>query len=134
MAVTAPEHAPRRATFAVAARSTLFAVGLVLSTIVYAPLALLSFPLSYPRRYRFITGWTRFNLWWLGVTCGLTFEVLGLERIIGLVMAQNLASARVLVKLGLLHDGQVRVPECPDPLDRYALTADRFRAGCPAPD
>ncbi|MCB1605527.1 MAG: GNAT family N-acetyltransferase [Xanthomonadales bacterium] len=62
------------------------------------------------------------------------FEVLGLERIIGLVMAQNLASARVLVKLGLLHDGQVRVPECPDPLDRYALTADRFRAGCPAPD
>lgn len=64
-------------------RSTLYAAGLVASTLVYAPLALLCFPLPYPTRYRIITGWTRFNLWWLRLTCGLTHVVEGIENVPG---------------------------------------------------
>ena len=72
---------PPRPTALVRLRSTVFAVGQVLSTLVYAPLALLCFPLPYALRYRIISGWTRFNLWWLGLTCGLTHEVEGLEHV-----------------------------------------------------
>ena len=35
------------------------------------------------------------------------FEVLGLERIIGLVLARNKASCRVLEKTGMTHRGQI---------------------------
>ncbi|MFZ0256704.1 MAG: lysophospholipid acyltransferase family protein [Gammaproteobacteria bacterium] len=62
-------------------RSSLFTVGLMLSTVIYAPLTLLTFPLGYVKRYRFVSQWSRFNLWWLGVTCRLRHEVEGLENI-----------------------------------------------------
>jgi len=62
-------------------RSLLFALGLVVSTLIFAPLSLLTFPLPYLARYRFITGWTRFNLWWLGRTCRLHHRFEGLENV-----------------------------------------------------
>jgi len=62
-------------------RSLLFIAGQVTSTLVFAPLSLLTFPLPYGMRYRFITQWTRFNLWWLKVTCGIDCVVSGREHI-----------------------------------------------------
>lgn len=62
-------------------RSCAFTLGLILSTVIYAPLTLLTFPFNYLRRYRFISQWSRFNLWWLKTTCGLRHEIRGAENI-----------------------------------------------------
>lgn len=62
-------------------RSLLFLVGQVTSTLVFAPLSLLTFALPYHMRYRFITQWSRFNLWWLKITCGVHSTVTGREHI-----------------------------------------------------
>jgi 1-acyl-sn-glycerol-3-phosphate acyltransferase len=62
-------------------RSLLFFAGQVISTLVFAPLALLTYPLPYAMRYAFITQWSRFNLWWLEVTCGIHWCVSGREHI-----------------------------------------------------
>ena len=70
-------EAGRRPAFREAAGSSAFFAGLVVSTVVFALLAPLTAPLPYRARYRFITRWSRFNLWWLGVACGLRFVVEG---------------------------------------------------------
>ncbi len=62
-------------------RSSLFTAGLFLSAVLYAPLTLLTFPFGYRQRYRFIAQWSRFNLWWLSVTCRLKHEIEGLENV-----------------------------------------------------
>jgi 1-acyl-sn-glycerol-3-phosphate acyltransferase len=49
--------------------------------LVYTLLGLIISPLPYRRRYRIMTSWTRFALWWLKKTCGLGFRVSGLEHI-----------------------------------------------------
>ena len=63
------------------ARALLFWLGMLLSTIVIAPLSLLTFPLPFVMRYRFIGLWAHFNLWWLERSCGLRYQVDGLENI-----------------------------------------------------
>ena len=63
------------------AGSTLFALGLFVSTLVLGPLSLLTVPLPLRARFAFISLWARFNLWWLDRTCGLRFEVEGREHI-----------------------------------------------------
>ena len=75
-----PEARPeagRRHAFREVVGSAAFFAGLVVSTVVFALLAPLTAPLPYRARYRFITRWSRFNLWWLGATCGLRFVVEG---------------------------------------------------------
>lgn len=62
-------------------RSLLFALGLWTSTLIYAPLTLMTFPFPIRKRYRFITSWARFNLWWLELTCGLRCQIEGRENI-----------------------------------------------------
>lgn len=62
-------------------RSLLFALGMWLSTVVFAPLAVLTFPFPFTIRYAFITRWARFNLWWLRLTCQLDYQVHGQENI-----------------------------------------------------
>ncbi|MCC6302854.1 MAG: 1-acyl-sn-glycerol-3-phosphate acyltransferase [Gammaproteobacteria bacterium] len=52
-----------------------------LSTLVFAPLAVLTFPFPFTVRYAFITRWARFNLWWLRLTCRLDYQVRGRENI-----------------------------------------------------
>lgn len=52
-----------------------------LSTAVFAPLSVLTFPLPPLTRYRFISQWTRFNLWSLRVTCNLSYRVIGREHL-----------------------------------------------------
>jgi 1-acyl-sn-glycerol-3-phosphate acyltransferase len=62
-------------------RSFLFAVGMWLSTLIIAPLAVLTFPFPFTARYAFITQWARFNLWWLRLSCGLRYVVHGRDNI-----------------------------------------------------
>ena len=62
-------------------RSSVFTLGMVISTLVFAPLSVLTFPFPYRWRYGFISQWARFNLWWLGVTCRLYFVVEGREHV-----------------------------------------------------
>lgn len=62
-------------------RSLLFYVGQIISTILFAPLGLLVFPLSFKTRYYIITRWTAFNLWWLKICCNVDYEIKGLENI-----------------------------------------------------
>ena len=61
--------------------SSMFALGLVCSTLVFTPIALASMLLPYRFRWRVVTQWSRFNLCWLAVTCGVRTEVEGLENI-----------------------------------------------------
>lgn len=62
-------------------RSLLFSLGMITSTLVFAPLSMLTFPLPLRQRYAFISQWARFNLWWLAVTCKLEYHVEGAENI-----------------------------------------------------
>jgi len=62
-------------------RSTLFMAGMVPTTVLFALLGLLTFPFPFRWRYRVITQWTTFNLWWLKVTCKLRYVVEGEEHI-----------------------------------------------------
>lgn len=62
-------------------RSLLFNLGLWVSVSLFAPLAMLTFPLPAHARYRFISQWARFAIWWLGITCRLHFTVEGREHL-----------------------------------------------------
>jgi len=62
-------------------RSLLFAIGQWIVTPIYAIIAILTFPLPPILRYRIITGWARSMLWWLRVTCGIHYRVIGKEHI-----------------------------------------------------
>ena len=82
----APDGTPRvapRVTAGVVTGSSLFALGLVVSTLVFTPIALVSMLLPYRLRWRTVTQWSRFNVFWLGVTCRIRIEVEGLENIPG---------------------------------------------------
>jgi 1-acyl-sn-glycerol-3-phosphate acyltransferase len=62
-------------------RSFLFNAIMWTSVLVYAPLSLCTLPLPRDARYRFITQWTRFNLWCLGRICHIRFQVHGAEHL-----------------------------------------------------
>ncbi|MHB1566819.1 MAG: lysophospholipid acyltransferase family protein [Acidiferrobacter sp.] len=62
-------------------RATAFQVGFVLSVIAWAPVTLALFWLPPIPRYRVISQWGRFTIWWLQITCGLTYTVAGLDNI-----------------------------------------------------
>ena len=62
-------------------RSLLFALGYTVTVVLFAVPSVLTFPLPFHWRYRFISQWARFNLWWLRITCNLRFEVEGIEHV-----------------------------------------------------
>ncbi|MDX1605329.1 MAG: lysophospholipid acyltransferase family protein [Candidatus Competibacterales bacterium] len=62
-------------------RALLFYLGMTLSTLVFGPLILLSFPLRFERRYGVAKGWSGFNLRWLRWTCGIDYRVRGQENL-----------------------------------------------------
>ncbi|TPW17815.1 MAG: 1-acyl-sn-glycerol-3-phosphate acyltransferase [Halothiobacillaceae bacterium] len=66
---------------AVYLRSLVFFIGQAVSVVAVAMVGLLLFPLPFEIRYRVISRWALFNLWWLKVTCHLSFEVEGREHI-----------------------------------------------------
>ncbi len=61
-------------------RSLLFSAGFLLSGLL-ASLLILILPLPFHRRYRLSQSWTRFNIWWLRVTCRIDYRVSGAEHI-----------------------------------------------------
>ena len=62
-------------------RSLIFWIMMLLSTLVLAPLTLLTFPFTFRVRYAMATQWARFNLWFLQLSCGLRYRVEGREHI-----------------------------------------------------
>lgn len=62
-------------------RSLLFALGQWLFTLIFSLLAVLTFPFQPITRYRIISIWARSMLWWLRVTCGVRYRVVGRENI-----------------------------------------------------
>ena len=51
------------------------------SIVVFAVLLLFTFPLPIRIRWRVVRFWARLVIWWLRITCGLGYEVRGLENI-----------------------------------------------------
>ncbi len=62
-------------------RSLLFYVGQITSTLLFAPLGIIIFPLSFNTRYYIVTRWTTFNLWWLKICCNIDYKIRGLDNI-----------------------------------------------------
>ncbi len=62
-------------------RALTFWLGFTLSTILIATAVVLVFALPYRLRYWVATRWTKFNVWWLELTCDLHFRVEGREHI-----------------------------------------------------
>jgi len=68
-------------TFWLGVRATVFWAGFAFSTLIGGLLVPLLWLLPVARRYPAITLWNCFNLWWLSVTCGVKYQVLGRENI-----------------------------------------------------
>jgi 1-acyl-sn-glycerol-3-phosphate acyltransferase len=68
-------------TLGIVLRSTLFALFQVALTIPFSLIALATFPLPLPARYRVITLWTRLVMGAAEVICGIRYRVLGAERL-----------------------------------------------------
>jgi 1-acyl-sn-glycerol-3-phosphate acyltransferase len=62
-------------------RSTLFAAFQVAITIPFSLIALATFPLPLPARYRVITLWTRLNMRAAEAICGIRYRVLGADAL-----------------------------------------------------
>ncbi len=62
-------------------RSFIFNLGMWIFTIPFTLIGLLTFPLPLKQRYQFLSQWARCMLWWLRITCGLSFQVKGRENI-----------------------------------------------------
>lgn len=62
-------------------RSALFTLGMWLITPIFAIIAILTFPLPPFTRYRIISGWALSMLWWLRMSCGISYRIIGTENI-----------------------------------------------------
>lgn len=62
-------------------RSFIFNLGMWIFTIPFTLIGLLTFPLAPMQRYHFLSQWARCMLWWLRISCGLSFTVKGRENI-----------------------------------------------------
>ncbi|MEQ8428728.1 MAG: lysophospholipid acyltransferase family protein [Gammaproteobacteria bacterium] len=90
-------------------RSLFFYLGQTISTLVFVPICLLAYPLSFQARYYIVTRWTVFNLWWLELCCGVHYRIEGRENIPqqpGIVMCKH-QSAWETLALQLLFVPQV---------------------------
>lgn len=68
-------------TAGVVLRSTLFALFQVAVTLPYSLVALATFPLKAPARYRVITSWSRLMVIAAEKICGIHYRVVGAERL-----------------------------------------------------
>ncbi len=62
-------------------RSLIFSIGSVIALILVSAFSVFTLPFSFETRYRMVTQWARFTLWWFRVTCGVRYEVRGLENV-----------------------------------------------------
>jgi 1-acyl-sn-glycerol-3-phosphate acyltransferase len=81
-------------------RSLLFALGMWSALLVIAPLGLLTWPLPFAIRFKVISQWARFNVWWLEKTCGIHYQISGRENIPagnGIVLCKHQSTWETLV-------------------------------------
>ncbi|MBL1293537.1 MAG: 1-acyl-sn-glycerol-3-phosphate acyltransferase [Thiotrichales bacterium] len=62
-------------------RSTLYLIFSLITIVIFAVLGLLTIPFPFEVRYGFIKQWARINLWWLKISCGLHYQIVGKENI-----------------------------------------------------
>ena len=62
-------------------RSLLFYCGMALSTLIFVPLSILLYPLNFALRFRIVSQWAVFNLFWLRHCCRLDHQIDGLDNI-----------------------------------------------------
>lgn len=62
-------------------RAILFWIGFGASLIFVGLLAAFIFPFSHETCYRALRPWCDFNVWWLKLTCGVKYHVIGKENI-----------------------------------------------------
>lgn len=62
-------------------RATLFWLGFAASTIFYGAVTPLLLLIPYNIRYPFVKPYSQFNVWWLRLTCGVKYQVIGKENI-----------------------------------------------------
>jgi 1-acyl-sn-glycerol-3-phosphate acyltransferase len=68
-------------TFMLMIRSILFFCGQAISAIIICIIGFLIFPFPYIVRYRFITMWSHFVIWWAKIICGIQYQVHGIENL-----------------------------------------------------
>lgn len=63
--------------------SLLFSFGMIATLFYFAPMSAVIYILRVPylTRFRLVSGWARFNMWWLRVTCNVNYEVEGQENV-----------------------------------------------------
>lgn len=62
-------------------RSIVFIIGMVLSTCLWVIPSVLARFLPYKICFAIVSSWCTFNLHWLRITCGIRYEITGLENI-----------------------------------------------------
>ena len=62
-------------------RSLLFYCGMALSTLIFVPLSILLYPLNFTLRFKIVSQWAVFNLFWLRLCCQLDHHIDGLDNI-----------------------------------------------------
>ena len=62
-------------------RATLFWIGFAVSGLVVGLIAPFLLPLSHNTSYKILVPWTNFNAWWLKLTCGVKYNIIGKENI-----------------------------------------------------
>ncbi len=60
---------PTESTVVAYLRATLFAVGAFVTMLFFTITGLITAPLPFRFRYRYLSGWGKFATWWLRVTC-----------------------------------------------------------------
>ncbi|MBO1923172.1 lysophospholipid acyltransferase family protein [Thiomicrorhabdus sp. 6S3-12] len=74
-------------------RSTLFAIGQMISLVFFSLIGQFTRPFSYRVRYGVMSQWAYFCLWWLRMTCGIRSRVHGLDQVDhekpGLILARH---------------------------------------------
>lgn len=62
-------------------RSFVFALLMVIATVIWVPLCFLVAPLPYNYRYRFTSVWNRFVIWSGKAICGMRYQIKGWENL-----------------------------------------------------
>ncbi len=62
-------------------RSLVFAIGMVVATVVWAFVCFLALPLPYRMRYTITSRWNVFIVWLAKVVCGIRYRVVGYENL-----------------------------------------------------
>ncbi len=82
-------------------RATLFWVGFAISTALTGLISPFLLPFSQETCYRVLRPWTNFNVWWLKLTCGVKYNILGKENIDlnrnGIVLANHQSTWETLI-------------------------------------